>query len=193
MKFILASNSPRRKELLTQAGFVFDIHPADIDETALPKEAPLVFARRMAIEKAQAVSTHYQTQECLILAADTIVVLNQDILGKPRDESDAKRMLQALSGQTHTVMTGYALLQTASKIMDSAVEETKVTFRNLSQEEIYQYIQTGEPMDKAGSYGIQALAGTFVTAISGSQTNVIGLPIEKITKTLKALLVNPSK
>lgn len=193
MKFILASNSPRRKELLAQAGFIFDIHPADIDETAMPEEAPRAFACRMAVEKAQAVSVHYQTQNCLILAADTIVVLNRDILGKPKDEMDAQFMLQRLSGRTHTVMTGYALLQTASKSLDSAVEETDVTFRSLSQEEIHQYIQTGEPMDKAGSYGIQALAGTFVTAVSGSQTNVIGLPIEKIEQTLKALLVNSAK
>lgn len=188
MKFILASNSPRRKELLTKAGFVFTVHPADIDETPLSGEMPADFAQRMAAEKALAVSLSYQKENALILAADTIVVSNGEILGKPRNQADAERMLKKLSATTHSVITGYALVELPSKNLLLERETSKVTFRELSQREILEYIQSGEPFDKAGSYGLQGQAVSFVTSVAGLKSNVIGLPIEKIAIILNARL-----
>lgn len=197
MKLILASQSPRRKELLTQVLLElqripdFEIIVADIDESPHPSEAPEKYAERMAHEKATAVlkmlgdkQLHQQpaTSEAqLIIAADTIVVLDDQILGKPKDADDAKLMLQNLSGKTHSVMTGICLLEPATSDQRPATIShitTNVTFRKLSEKEITDYIATGEPMDKAGAYAIQGGAKNFVTKIEGSWSNVVGLPTE---------------
>lgn len=190
MKLVLASNSPRRKELLTQAGFSFDVIAADIDETPFPEESPERFAVRMAREKTAAVA-HQQAQTgTVILAADTIVTLDGRILGKPKDDADAIAMLKSLSGRTHAVITGWALATARQEILEqsSSYETTNVTFRPLSDAEIAAYVASGEPQDKAGAYAIQGGAGAFVSAISGDRDNVIGLPVAKLTPLIKAAL-----
>jgi septum formation protein len=189
MKFILASTSPRRKDLLAQAGFSFTVTAADIDETPHPKEAPRDFCLRMAIEKAEVVAKKHVSETCLILAADTIVVIDDQILGKPKDENDAKTMLKKLSAKTHHVMTAYAFAFTHPPQIRTGLETTAVTFRSLSDKEILEYIQSREPFDKAGAYAIQGKARDFVTDITGSLTNVVGLPVEKIEEFLNDHLV----
>lgn len=190
MKLVLASNSPRRKELLTQAGFSFDVIAADIDETPLPKESPERFAVRMAREKTVAVATQQTQAGTVILAADTIVTLDGCILGKPKDDADAIAMLKSLSGRTHAVITGWALATARQEIpgQSSSYETTNVTFRTLSDAEIVAYVATGEPRDKAGAYAIQGGASAFVIAITGDRDNVIGLPVAKLTPLIKAAL-----
>jgi len=177
---ILASSSPRRRDLLTQAGIAFTIQPADIDESRRPDEAPIAFATRLAREKAEAVFR--KNPGSIVLGADTIVVRDEEILCKPKDRADAARILRLLSGRTHQVITGVAVIsQTATKI---AAETTHVTMRDLTEKEITAYIATGEPMDKAGAYAIQGGASSFVTHTDGDYTNVIGLPIALVKKLL---------
>ena len=170
--FILASASPRRAELLAKAGIEFDRCPADIDESMLSGESPHEYVRRLAETKARA-AWRPGTRS---LGADTIVVLGGNVLGKPRDELDAKRMLQRLSGQCHSVLTGVAVF--GGEAVESTCEETRVWFRTLSDREINDYVARGEPLDKAGAYGIQGEAGRFVDRIDGSYSNVVGLPVE---------------
>lgn len=182
-KIILASASPRRKALLTQAGLDFDIVPAEEDEAVasgiLPEEAVQIIAKR----KAQAVSALFP--DAVVIGADTVVSIDGHIFGKPIDEEDAFNMLKALSGKTHQVHTGVA-------ICGSSIEEvfaccTEVTFFRLKDDEIKAYIQTGEPMDKAGSYGIQGKGRFLVEKISGNYENVVGLPIGLLLRVLKAV------
>ncbi len=182
MSLILASQSPRRKELLGQLGLEFTVQVADIDETTDPAIAPQVEVERLSREKAAAVTCDPAT---VVVAADTIVVLDGEVLGKPKSTQDATAMLTALSGREHLVCTGV----TAQKGTEvhSYVETTKVTFRNLSPQEIAAYIATGEPMDKAGSYGIQGLGGCFVSHLEGDYFNVMGLPICSLTHHLRML------
>ena len=172
---ILASGSPRRAELLAQAGMVFEVRAADIPEEALPGEVAEAFALRMAEDKARAVA--HPGEE--VIAADTIVVVDGKILGKPQDEDEAARMLESLSGRIHRVMTGVAV-QHADGEMHSWVTQTEVEFKSLSAEEISRYVASGDPMDKAGSYGIQSGAAYMVRAIRGSYTNVVGLPMAEV-------------
>ena len=169
---ILASASPRRAELLAEAGIAFDRCPADIDESMLLGESPDEYVRRLAETKARA-AWRPGTRS---LGADTVVVLDGEVLGKPRDERDAKRMLQRLSGQCHSVLTGVAVFDGTAA--ESTCEETRVWFRTLSDREIGDYVASGEPLDKAGAYGIQGGAGRFVEQIDGSYENVVGLPVE---------------
>lgn len=179
---ILASRSPRRAELLTAAGIDFTIRVADIDETPRPGEQPLEFALRMAAEKAAAVPV--ETGE-IILAADTIVVVDKEIMGKPRDKADATRMLQVLSGRPHQVLTAICLRCPEKTRVDSA--STVVWFQPLTDAEIDWYVESGEPMDKAGAYGIQGLASRFITRIEGSYSNVVGLPVALVYRLLHNL------
>jgi septum formation protein len=177
---ILASASPRRRELLAQAGFSFEVHPAHIPEDPNPGEDPIAYVTRLAREKAQAVfgklSANPETSAALaVLGADTTVTLDNEILGKPSDTADAARMLRLLSGRTHRVITGIALVTAATT--EVAAEVTAVTFLNLSDLEIANYIATGEPMDKAGAYAIQGRAARWIPRIMGDYFNVVGLPI----------------
>ena len=182
---ILASASPRRRELLTQAKLHFLVIPADIDETPLPGEPAHAYVQRLAIEKAQAVAAHHPNDT--ILAADTAVVLQilgkEEILGKPTDPADATRMLTLLSGRTHSVMTGFAIVSPAHPLI-ADVEITHVTFNPISPKEIAAYIATGEPLDKAGAYAIQGHAARWIPAIQGDYSNVVGLPIPRILRAL---------
>lgn len=172
---ILASQSPRRRELLHQAGIPFIARPADVDETTRPGESPGEYVRRVAQEKAVTIEA---SPADIVLGADTVVVIDGQILGKPRDAADALRMLEKLSGRDHTVLTGICLRRSTEMILD--VAETRVWFQPLTQSDVQQYVATGEPMDKAGAYAIQGLASKFVSRIEGSYTNVVGLPVELV-------------
>jgi septum formation protein len=167
-ELVLASGSPRRRELLEGLGVVFTVRPVDLDESPLPGEAPRDYVLRLAVEKAAAASGE------LVLAADTTVVVDGQILGKPQDDDDARRMLRLLSGREHSVLTGIALGKAAE------VDETLVRFAPLSEAEIDWYVATGEPRDKAGAYAIQGLGSLFVEAVQGSYSNVVGLPIPRM-------------
>jgi len=184
MKLILASRSPRRQELLKKAGFDFEIQPALLDESPRPNETPQIFVKRVAKEKAFEVA-RLQKNSAIILAADTIVVLEDEILGKPKDENEARQMLKKLSGKTHQVLTSWILIKTPQKILKQETETTFITFKQLSQNKIANYLDTKEYRDKAGAYAIQGEAKDFVKIIEGSLTNVIGLPIEKLIPHLK--------
>jgi septum formation protein len=183
---ILASASPRRAELLRAAGIPFEVVVADVDERVLPGEAPEPYVRRVAEAKAAAVIRNAAGRP--VLAADTAVVADGIILGKPDDADDARRMLRLLSGRAHEVMTGVCLMSSGGSAphISSAVESTAVWFADLSPDEIECYVQTGEPMDKAGSYAIQGLGSRFVTRIEGSYSNVVGLPISLVYRLLRA-------
>ncbi|WP_417520847.1 Maf family protein [Marinobacter sp.] len=179
---ILASASPRRSELLTQIGVAFSVQPAHIDETPRASESPGDYVERLAREKALAISTDFPGD--IVLGSDTSVVLEGAILGKPSDEAEATIMLTRLSGKTHQVMTAIAV--TKGEHCESRLVVTDVSFRVLSQGEIAAYVATGEPMDKAGSYGIQGLGGIFVKQLKGSYSAVVGLPLQETA----ALLAN---
>jgi nucleoside triphosphate pyrophosphatase len=181
MRLVLASASPRRAELLTAAGFIFDVAPASIDETPQPDEPPGEYALRVAREKA-AVAWQHQP-EAAILAADTVVVVAGRILGKPQGAADAVRMLTLLSGTEHSVQTAVSLRANGRETCDLA--KTRVHFLPLSQEEIAWYVATGEPDGKAGAYAIQGRGARFVDRIEGSWSNVVGLPVATVYRMLK--------
>ena len=185
-RLILASNSPRRRELLRNAGFQFDVRPSGIEENRLPGESPEDFARRLARDKAQDVARQ-SAPGSLVLGADTVVAINGEILEKPVDAADAARMLRMLSGQTHRVITGVCLVRVPEAVLAWTHETTLVTFRNLTEEEIGSYIESGEPFDKAGGYAIQGLASRFVPRIEGCYFNVVGLPIPLVYEILRSI------
>jgi septum formation protein len=202
---VLASASPRRQELLRNAGISFTVQPADIDETPLADEAPRQCAERLAGEKALAVWR--SRAHDLVLGADTIVVVDETILGKPADTDDAVRMLRLLSGRVHSVITGVclvgavssdqlpvpnktaphseAIVTTESRDLKTASETTLVTMTQLSDDEIREYVATGEPMDKAGAYAIQGMASRWIPRIEGDYSNVVGLPIALVYRMLR--------
>jgi septum formation protein len=180
---VLASRSPRRAELLQAAGIEFTIRVADIDETLREGEAPRDYVLRLAAEKAQAIPA---SEDEVVLGADTSVVLGREIMGKPRDAADATRMLRALSGQRHEVITGFCLKQRGIEVLCD-IASTAVWFAPLSDAEIAAYVESGEPMDKAGAYGIQGLASRFVERIDGSYTNVVGLPVPLVYRHLRSV------
>ena len=186
MRLILASASPRRQELLRQAGFEFEVRPAKVEEISLPGEAAEDFARRAARDKALDVAAS-APPDSIVLGADTVVVADREILGKPADAPDAARMLRRLSGATHRVITGICLVRAPDRLEALAHETTLVTFRTLDEQEIASYVESGEPLDKAGAYGIQGLAFKFVTCIEGCYFNVVGLPVAPVYDLLKAL------
>jgi septum formation protein len=183
---VLASASPRRRELLTQAGFSFRVVPSTVPEDRLPGEDPIALATRLAQEKAQAVIDQKATSidspahPLMVIGTDTVVVSGLEVLGKPSDSADAARMLRLLSGQTHHVITGVSLVSRLAA--ETAAEITYVTMRTLTGSEIEAYIASGEPMDKAGAYAIQGLASKFVERIDGCYFNVMGLPGEPADK-----------
>ncbi|GGC57675.1 Maf-like protein [Marinobacter halophilus] len=172
---ILASASPRRAQLLEQIGLTFRVQPADINESVLAGEPAEHYVERLARGKAQRVAS--QNPNCLVLGSDTSVVLNGEVLGKPGSEAEAQAMLLRLSGQTHQVMTAVALAQ--GEHCQSSLVVTNVRFRVLSESEITTYVASGEPMDKAGGYGIQGLGGIFVSELKGSYSAVVGLPLQE--------------
>jgi len=181
-KLVLASASPRRRQLLAQAGLEFEVVESGVDESRAEGEAGPDFALRMACEKALAVSV--RRPDALVLGADTVVEIDGEILGKPHDRADARRMLQKLSGQVHRVFTGFALAR-GGRIVESDAIVSGVRFRELSAAEIEQYIASNEPYDKAGGYAIQGDAGDFIAAVEGSIANVMGLPIDEVLTALR--------
>lgn len=174
MKLILASQSPRRAELLKQMGLSFEVRPSNTEEVTEPGLTPQQEVVSLSLQKARAVYESL-SEEAVVLSADTVVVLDDIILGKPRDEEDAKRMLTALSGRSHFVLTGVTVMGPGGTL--THCEKTEVTFRGLSEKEIDAYIATFEPMDKAGAYGIQGFGGLFVSHLAGDYFNVVGLPV----------------
>ena len=185
VELILASASPRRRALLAQLAIPFTVIPANIDESVFPGERPWVYTRRVAYAKTRHVAQQRPT--AVVLGADSVVVLEQQILGKPRDIDDARQMLSRLSGRTHTVMTALAVLHQAHHVVCLDVACTLVRFHPLSPSTIERYLATGEPMDKAGAYAIQGAAAAFVASWEGCYTNVVGLPLRRTAALLRAL------
>ena len=180
-RLILASGSPRRRELLSRMGYTFEICTPDVDEHVVGLAAEIVHT--LAQRKARAAAVHYS--DGVIIASDTLVSLDGMPLGKPADEADACRMLRALSGREHEVFTGICLIDAATGREEVCVDRTGVWFRTLSDAEIREYVATGEPMDKAGAYAIQGGAGKFVEMLDGSFENVVGFPVEVVGRMLK--------
>lgn len=178
---ILASASPRRSELMTLAGFRFDMICADIDEIVPEKALPQEVVMSLALQKAQAVAKDHR--KSAVVGSDTVVALDGKILGKPRSEKEAAEMLRSLSGRIHKVFTGVAIV--CGEKVTSFFEETEVEFYPLTDQEILDYVATGEPMDKAGAYGIQGRGSVLVKRINGDYFNVMGLPISKVYRELK--------
>jgi septum formation protein len=180
VQLVLASASPRRADLLRAAGIDFDVRPAGVDESIRAGEAPEHYACRVAFAKARAVSERIPGH--LVLGADTIVVVDGQILGKPSNANDAGRMLRILSGRSHQVMTAVALLGATSSgsVDETCIETTTVEFAPLSDGQIAWYVASGEPLDKAGAYAVQGLASRFVTRVEGSYSNVVGLPVSLV-------------
>jgi nucleoside triphosphate pyrophosphatase len=181
---ILASASPRRRELLARLSIPFTVMPANVDEQLRPGETPLAYVVRLAQAKAACIAQRFP--EALVLGADTVVVLDRHIMGKPEDVAHARRMLARLSGQQHTVITGLALLHHSRRLRYLDSVSTRVRFRPLAAAEIEQYLASGEPFDKAGAYAIQGRAGAFVAAVEGCYTNVVGLPVQRTAALLQA-------
>ena len=202
MRLILASASPRRAELLRSAGYAFEVVVADVDESIRPGETPSTYVRRLAADKsaaaqAQVMSGFSRTgdgppggghDQEVILGADTTVVVDGAILGKPRDDEDGRAMLHRLSGTAHQVLTGVSLRHSAYEV--GRVETTSVTFRVLTDEDIAWYLASGEGRDKAGGYAIQGLASRFIPGIAGSYSNVVGLPMACVDELLRSLLAS---
>lgn len=203
---VLASASPRRQELLRNAGIPFTVQPADVDETPLPRESARACAERLAREKA--VTVWKSRPRDLVLGADTVVVIAEKILGKPVDAEDAARMLRMLAGKEHQVITGVCLVSQAARDQDSGISESRsqvshgkmgtencevrtasettlVTMSELSDEDIREYVATGEPMDKAGAYAIQGMASRWIPRIEGDYSNVVGLPVARVYRMLR--------
>lgn len=186
IRLVLASTSPRRRDLLTAIGLRFQIVPANIDEGVADNESPVAHVKRLAVAKARQVSE--KIPDSWVLGADTIVVKDKQILGKPRDEQEAKRMLSMLSHATHTVYTGYALVHARHpEKVKIQYARSSVRIRRLTAEEIAAYVRTGEPMDKAGAYAVQGIGAAIVERVSGSYTNVVGLPLCEVAQDLKEL------
>ena len=180
-KLILASSSPRRAELLRDAGIAFDVRAAQIDEARHPNEIAAKMVARLAEAKARAAAeTAGEQNPAIIIGADTAVELDGEIFGKPRDAADAREMLSYLSGRTHYVLTGIYVLRLPDGAARSAVETTAVTFSQLDQKEIDAYVRSGEPLDKAGGYAIQGLAGRYIPRVEGCYFNVVGLPLARL-------------
>ena len=182
MTLILASASPRRAELLRNAAIPFAVEAAHVREEPLPREKPLTYAQRLARDKARFIFARHP--EDAVLGADTVVVADEHLLEKPADERDAARMLRLLSGRGHQVITGVCLLAPGFEQMDAEI--TEVRFSPLPDEEIAAYVRTGDPMDKAGAYGIQGIASRWVERIDGCYFNVVGLPVPRVYRMLRA-------
>lgn len=192
MRLILASASPRRAELLTGAGYAFDVHPVDVDERVRHGESARSYVERLAVEKsARAMEELSESAtDIVIISADTAVVAGDEILGKPHDVEDAARMLRRLSGRTHQVMTGVSVRSASAEV--AHVEVSSVTFAPLTEDQIAWYVTSGEGHDKAGAYAIQGLASRFIPRIEGSYANVVGLPVAAVDGLIRRLSWPPS-
>lgn len=187
---ILASSSPRRQEFLYQLGLEFRVVPSVIVETPATGELPECFARRMAMAKAEQIATSYP--EACVIGADTVVALDQTLFGKPRDRHEALTTLQRLQGQTHQVITGFAILMKQRMIAELGTITTLVTFDTFADDILQAYVDSGEPMDKAGAYGIQGKGTFLIRSITGSYSNVVGLPVNAVMQILlRHRLVQP--
>lgn len=182
-QLVLASGSPRRRDLLAALGLAFTVRPADLDESQLPGEAPEAYVLRLARDKARADARPGE----LVLAADTTVVLAGEVLGKPADAAEAAAMLHRLAGQTHRVLSGIAVYDASGDRMESAVDRTEVEIAPMSPSEIAWYVATGEPMDKAGAYAAQGLGSLFVDRVRGNHYNVVGLPVPEVYRLFSRL------
>jgi len=182
-KIVLASKSPRKKELLKQFGIKFTVDVSNIEEKVNPKLEPKQVAKQLSLIKAKDVARRHE--DAIIIAADTFVVLDNEIIGKPKSEGDAKKILKKLSNKPHLVMTGFTVIDTKTGRTITKSVETKVYFKKLTTNEIDNYVKSGEPLDKAGAYGIQEKGAIFIEKIEGDYSNVIGLPIFKLMETLK--------
>ncbi len=183
MKFILASGSPRRRELLATIGLKFDVMPSDIPEVHQPGESPEEYVARLSRGKAAVIATTHP--DAWIIAADTTVLLGDELLEKPADADDARRMLATISGKTHMVYTGVTVQNAARGWRDTRVAETEVRMLPLDEGDIAWYVSTGEPLDKAGAYAAQGIGGIFIDSIHGSHTNVVGLPLALLFQMLR--------
>ena len=188
---VLASASPRRAEILRAAGWEFEARPADVDEALRPGEAPDAYVTRLAREKAEAVAAALPSG--LVLGADTTVVADGQVLAKPSDAEDARRMLRLLSGRWHEVLTGVALVRAGEGRALVGCGRTRVRFCEMAEEEIEAYVATGEPADKAGAYAIQGRAALFIEGIEGDYWNVVGLPLRLVYKLARGLDDNPTR
>jgi septum formation protein len=182
MKLVLASASPRRAEILRNAGFAFEVFPTNVDESRFPGEGAKDYVLRLASSKARVAAEEIakRGEQTIVIGADTVVVLGSQILGKPESAEDARWMLRSLSGQSHEVLTGISLLSTPENQRASHVETTRVSFLPLSEADIRDYLATNEPFDKAGAYGIQGIAGRYIPRIEGCYFNVMGLPVSRL-------------
>ena len=184
-RIILASSSPRRAALLKKIGMACDIIPPDVDESQVSfSDDPAGATERLALDKAQTVARQIDAPGAIVIGADTIVVLGDRVLGKPHDAADARTMLQALNGRAHQVITGFALVETGTNRFITGHEQTTVSMRALTEEEIDAYLATGEPLDKAGSYGAQGYGGCLIERVEGCFYNVVGLPLARLVTTL---------
>lgn len=184
-KLILASASPRRRQLLEQIGLVFEVIPSEVNEQEIIYHDPLANVQAIALRKARDVAS--KIGEGIVIGADTQILVNGEILGKPIDKADALRMLSRLSGKTHQVVTGVAILDVETEFTETWVETTLVTFRKLTIDEISAYLDTGEHIGKAGAYGIQGKAAAFVERIEGCYFNVVGLPLSKLVQKIRRM------
>jgi septum formation protein len=186
---ILASGSTRRAKILRDAGFTFDLEPSDVDESRRPRESPRHHVQRLAQAKARLAAEHIRRKKraALVIGADTVVLAQGKVLGKPCDVKEARQMLGLLSGRTHRVLTGVSILRVPEGAEVHHVETTRVRFSKLSKDDIDDYIATGEPFDKAGAYGIQGIGGRFVISIAGCYFNVMGLPLARLWSMLRAM------
>ncbi len=187
MKLILASASPRRAEVLRDAGIPFEAMPTDVDEARRPNESPEELVARLAEAKARFVAARAGSGPAIVVGADTEVVVDGQVLGKPASAEDARGMLRQLSGQTHRVITGLAVIRLPDGAMRKEQETTLVTFAPLSEQEIEAYVASGEPFDKAGAYAIQGRGGRYITRVEGCYFNVVGLPLARVYRILREL------
>ncbi|MFH0793593.1 MAG: Maf family protein [bacterium] len=184
-RLVLASSSPRRIDLLKAVGLDCIVHPSTVEESGLPSASPpRVTALQLALAKAQSVALDYPSD--IVVAADTVVALGNEIFGKPADAEDGRRMLERLSGQTHSVITAVAIAYNGSVDLDAV--ETRVTMRAIDASELEDYLRSGDPLDKAGAYGIQSGAGKFITRLEGDYYNVVGLPLAKLLEMLSGYM-----
>lgn len=187
-QIILASKSPRRKALLRQISLSFKVDVSNIDESRFFNLPPEKMVKKLSLEKAKVVALRYKN--AIIIAADTTVVLENEIIGKPKDRKDAIKMLKKLSGKTHSVITGFTVYDSKSKKAITKTIESKVKFKKMTDKEVKDYVKTREPLDKAGGYGVQEKAALFIEKIEGDYFNVVGLPIFSLCQTLKKFDIN---